>query len=432
MKTWTTIGALLTAALMTLNACAGDSPATLESQGFTDTQGGAGGEIIRVTNLEPEGPGSLRAAVESEGPRIVVFEVGGVIDLEKTRLIIDDPHVTIAGQTAPSPGITIIRGDVLITAHDVIIRHIRARLGDDLRGGDVPERPDAMGTSGPNAHDIIIGQCSISWGIDENLSASGPRTEGPEATSRRITFSNNIVAEALRDSIHPGGKRAMGSLIHDWCQDIALTGNLYAHNYHRNPLFKANTTGVITNNVIYNAGEEAIHLARVDGQFPGDRPPSNPRVAVVGNKLLHGPDSVPELGLVRASPGGADIYVEDNIAVDRDGDPVALLPERYEENVEWLSEKPAWPEDLHPLPAADVLDYVLARAGARPNDRDEADRRVVQSVRDGDGGVIDSQEDVGGYPEAEMSTRELDIPSEGVQEWLDELARELEVPTDLE
>src|SRR5690606_40596515 len=89
------------------------------------TPGWRGGEIIRVTALDNHGPGSLRAALAHEGPRIVVFEVGGVIDLERETLRIEHPFVTIAGQTAPSPGITLIRGGMEVATHDVVVRHIR-------------------------------------------------------------------------------------------------------------------------------------------------------------------------------------------------------------------------------------------------------------------------------------------------------------------
>jgi len=95
------------------------------------TPGGRGGKIIRVTNLNADGPGSLKEAIETAGPRIVVFEVGGVIDLKRSTLTIREPFITIAGQTAPSPGITIIRGGLILRGHDAIIRHLRVRTGVD-------------------------------------------------------------------------------------------------------------------------------------------------------------------------------------------------------------------------------------------------------------------------------------------------------------
>ena len=94
------------------------------------TPGGRGGEVVRVTTLAPSGPGSFVEAVRRPGRRIVVFEVGGVIDLVESTVKITEPYLTIAGQTAPPPGITLIRGGIDITTHDVVVRHIRVRPGD--------------------------------------------------------------------------------------------------------------------------------------------------------------------------------------------------------------------------------------------------------------------------------------------------------------
>jgi pectate lyase len=104
------------------------APAFPGAQGWaSETPGGRGGKIIRVTTLDADGPGSLKAAIDTKGPRIVVFEVAGQIDLGKTSLEINEPFLTIAGQTAPSPGITLIRGGIDVKSHDIIIRHIRVR-----------------------------------------------------------------------------------------------------------------------------------------------------------------------------------------------------------------------------------------------------------------------------------------------------------------
>ena len=165
------------------------------------TPGGRGGQIIRVTNLNSEGPGSLRAAIEAEGPRIVVFEVGGVIDLGRKTLKLQSPFITIAGQTAPSPGVTLIRGGMDITAHDVIVQHIRIRPGS--AGGEWMSGWDEDSIATVGAHNVIIDHCSLTWATDENLSASGPRFTGstPEewraGTSHDSTFSNNLGGESL-------------------------------------------------------------------------------------------------------------------------------------------------------------------------------------------------------------------------------------------
>src|SRR5579862_8681873 len=111
-----------------------------------DTPGGRGGRIIRVTTLGADGPGSLKEAIEAKGPRIVVFEVAGVIDLHRSVLKVYEPYLTIAGQTAPSPGITIIRGGMDVHGHDVVVRHIRIRTGADNQPKRSGWEPDAFGT----------------------------------------------------------------------------------------------------------------------------------------------------------------------------------------------------------------------------------------------------------------------------------------------
>lgn len=84
----------------------------LNAPGFTETQGGQGGRQITVTHLGASGPGSLNAAINATGPRVVVFKVAGVIDLNKRIIRIRQPNLTIAGETAPSPGITLIKGGI--------------------------------------------------------------------------------------------------------------------------------------------------------------------------------------------------------------------------------------------------------------------------------------------------------------------------------
>src|SRR4051812_15508562 len=189
-------------------------PAAATAQAFSGaagwgarTAGGRGGRIIRVTNLNADGPGSFRAAVEAHGPRIIVFEVGGVIDLGLTTLSISEPFLTIAGQTAPSPGITIIRGGIDVHGHDVIVRHIRIRTGVSGQARRSGWEADALSTVG--AWNVIVDHCTMTWALDENLSASGPRFEGRtiadwrRGTSHDITFSYNLLAEGIAEGSHP-------------------------------------------------------------------------------------------------------------------------------------------------------------------------------------------------------------------------------------
>jgi len=226
--------------------------------------------------------------------------------------------------------------------------------------------------------------------VDENLSASGPQHEGRAGTSHTITFSNNIIAEALDDASHSEGRHSKGTLIHNHVSQIAIVGNLYAHNDDRNPYFKADATGVIINNVIYNPGEVAISLDYDPQEYEGQTEEPKPaRLSIVGNVLLYGRDTPFYLAMVS---GVGEAYLEDNLALKRN-DRLAALTRR---ELTITGTKPIWVQGVDILPAEEVLDHVLRNAGTRPWDRDAIDACIVQSVRDDTGRIIDSQDDVGG------------------------------------
>ena len=383
------------------------------------TPGGRGGEIIRVTNLNSEGPGSLRAAIEAEGPRIVVFEVGGVIDLEMKTLRLRNPYITIAGQTAPSPGITLIRGGMDVGGHDVIIQHIRIRPGSADQGWMSGWDEDGIATV--SAYNVIIDHCSLTWATDENLSASGPRFTGStpdewrRGTSHNITFSNNIIAESLAYSTHSKGEHSKGSLIHDNVTGLLIIGNLYAHNYERSPLFKGGVHGVIVNNLIYNPGPRAIHYNLAPEEW-GTVPFEVGKMSVVGNVLRAGP-STPTDHLAFMMIGGAgdvEYYGLDNIAVDQVGEPIRMFG-RYTTSPARIIEMPrppVWWEGLTPIPAVDVQRSVLSTAGARPWDRDMRDVLLIAEVAEGRGEIIDHEREVGGYPAVGEPTRKAFNPDD--------------------
>jgi hypothetical protein len=373
-----------------------------------------------VTNLNADGPGSLRAGLQAQGPRIIVFEVGGVIDLEQSTLVIEEPFVTIAGQTAPSPGITLIRGGILITTHDVHVQHIRVRPGDAGQPRSSGWEPDGISTYGAEAYNIVVDHCSITWAVDENLSASGPQHEGRDGTSHKITFSNNVIAEALDRASHSEGPHSKGTLVYDHVTQVACVGNLYAHNDDRNPDFKADATGVIINNVIYNPGELAISLDYDPQEYEGQAEEPKPaRLSIVGNVLAYGHDTPFWLALVT---GVGEVYLADNLTFKRNGRPAALT----HGGLTLVNTMPIDVDGVDILPAEEVLDHVLRNAGARPWDRDAIDERIVQSVKDGTGRIIDSQDDVGGYPEVPMAYRGLDIPEMDIEAWLETFVRRVE------
>ena len=140
-------------------------PAFPGAEGFgAQSIGGRGGKVLFVTNLNDSGPGSLRAAVETAGPRTVIFRVSGTVAL-KSAIDITKPHIAIAGQTAPGDGICLKNYSLVIAADHIIVRHIRCRAGDNAKA-----ESDSLSVS--SGRDIIVDHCSASWSVDETLSAS--------------------------------------------------------------------------------------------------------------------------------------------------------------------------------------------------------------------------------------------------------------------
>ena len=371
------------------------------------THGGAGGRIIRVTTLAADGPGSLRAAIRAKGPRIIVFEVGGVIDLGRTGLDINNPFVTIAGQTAPAPGITIIKGGIDIKTHDVKLQHIRVLTGADGQPKRSGWEADALSTV--RAARVVVENCTFLWGIDENMSASGPRFTGSTVeewragTSHDIVFRLNLAAEGLANSSHPKGEHSKGSLVHDNATGIVFDRNIWAHNVERSPLVKGGAQVLMVNNLIYNPQRRAVHYNLMDLEWAG-QPHVTGEITAVGNVMRGGNDTDPGLPfLMLGGVGDLAFYGRDNIAVDRLGNPLPQFG-RYGKTQAKLIEAAEPLASLAGyaiLPAEDVETTLLATAGARPWNRGSEELRVLFFIAEGRGEVIDDESEVGGYPVVE-------------------------------
>lgn len=293
------------------------------------TRGGAGGRIIRVTTLAKDGPGSLREAIDAKGPRIVVFEVGGVIDLGRDTLTISESNLTIAGQTAPSPGITIIRGGIDLKGHDVIISHLRVMTGADGQSHFSGWEADAFSTVA--AHNVIVEHCSFLWALDENMSASGPRFQGKNVnewrqnTSHDVLFRENLAAEGLAFASHPKGEHSKGSLIHDNATEITFYRNVFAHNVERSPLVKGGAQVLMINNLIYDPGHRAVHYNLMNLEWTGHAYVTG-EITAVGNVMRGGNSTDPDLPfLMLGGDGDLSFYGKDNRAVDRFGRPLPMF-----------------------------------------------------------------------------------------------------------
>jgi hypothetical protein len=380
------------------------------------TMGGLSGRVLRVTTLAAGGPGSLRAAIEATGPRLIVFEVGGVIDLRGQTFLLRNPHATIAGQTAPDPGITLIRGGLIVETHDVIIQHLAVRPGD---GKGMPASanwaPDALGVrrtkAGP-VHDVVFEHCSATWGVDENLSASGPAdvsaSDDPDATAHDITLRHCLIAEALSRATHPKGEHSKGTLVHDGVRNVTITGCLFAHNRERNPRLKGGSSAIVRESLMYNWGSACIGVGA-----RGAKKILDPAEAVlVGNVAIAGPDSRGRYFVKSVDPGGR-VAMRDNIVIGAslaDEGVVALASPQLPTMQPW-----------------DAATRVLRSAGSRPANRDPIDARIVRSVIDGTGNIINSQEQVGGYPVRKATKRSLTVPAniDERRKWLSRLSEDL-------
>lgn len=408
-------------------------PSTWEvPPGWTETRGGAGGRVFRVTTLAGSGAGSLTEALAAKGPRVIEFAVAGVIDLGGQSLNLVQPYVTVAGETAPSPGITCINGEFHVSTHDVIFRHLRIRPGAGKHAKRSGWEADGLSTGG-GAYDVIIDHCSLTWATDENLSASGPQFKGstPDEwranTSHRVTFSHCIVGEALDESTHAKGSHSMGSLIHDNVSEIAIIGNLYISNNDRNPLFKGGVRAAFVNNVVHNPGERVVQFGYVPDQWKG-RELQRAFLTMAGNVVRKGPSSAPAFEFFEVWPdyGPCDFYLQDNLFLDATGRPLPAqpgfrsksarrddfkkavpttsgyeyrqLPYQPSPEMRQVDHPPVWPPRLRALPAEQTLAWVLANVGARPWDRDATDRRLVEEARTGGGRIINHESEAGSGP----------------------------------
>lgn len=341
------------------------------AEGFGITsRAGRGGDILHVTNLNDAGSGSLRAAIEADGPRIIVFDVGGVIHLA-SPLRIDSPYCTIAGQTAPAQGILIRDFGMKIRTHDVLVQHLAIRPGDEGPGpyGTL----DGLNMNGSGTYNVVIDHCSISWGIDENLDTW--------KDVHNITISNCIISECLRDSRlgHPNSK---GYLAGRRNKNIAFLGNLMAHNEKRNLMIYGGTSVLIVNNVFYNAGAGSFAYI---GDGWNDGPPTG---VFVGNVFMAGPGTTADIAImIGPSPDGTQVYEAFNYF---DAGSIRGGRENYF--------VPLSPISLAGITCKirknEVLNSVLAHAGARPGNRDAVDERIANPVSgevvSGKGAWVDS------------------------------------------
>ena len=405
------------------------------------TTGGRGGRIIRVTNLNDSGEGSLRAAVEATGARIVVFDVAGIIELQ-SQLKIRNGNLTIAGQTAPGDGICIKNYATVIEADNVIIRFVRFRLGDE--GPNAGDGEDAIW--GRRHSDIILDHCSMSWSIDECASFYG---------NANFTMQWCILTESLRNSMHDKGNHGYGGI---WGgENASFHHNMLANHDSRNPRFDhpeiyenpsdPDRRGNVDyrNNAVYNWGSNSTYGGE-GGHFN-----------MVANYYRKGPASRDRRYFIDANGiytststdyGYPYLYLSGNYYYD--------YPDMTAQNgVYWHDDGTNTPPDPERLlsaqlplsgpagqtvyttthSAADAFARICEVGGASLV-RDAVDERACSdaqsgtaSVTDGGngstGGIIDTPSAAGGWPEYSADTPneandKTDTDGDGMPDWFEE------------
>ncbi len=352
--------------------------------------GGRGGAVLRVTNLNDDGPGSLRAAVEARAPRTVVFDVAGDIAL-KRELKIANGQITIAGQTAPGGGITLRDHTLVVAADDVVIRFLRSRLGAESK-----TEGDAIWIA--KGRRIILDHVSASWSVDETLSASA-RFDNPDQGFFDLTVQWSIIAESLAHSIHAKGDHGYGSLVRGGQgSKISFHHNLWANHMARMPR-PGNYDGPdrdpvgtfieFRSNLFYNwgkghAGYDADKAALVAYNF-------------VDNAYVAGPNSERNIAFEESNSLARAWFAGNSMNGEIPADPWSLVrftipePQGYRQGA---------PIDIAPVaadPAPSAYERILADAGASVS-RDAVDLRVIEGVRARTGKVINNEQEVGGWP----------------------------------
>jgi hypothetical protein len=449
-------------------------------QGYgVNTPGGRGGVVCKVTSLSdsswPPVAGTLRYCVElSSGPRFVIFEVSGTVRLAQGPLYVKNPYITIAGQTAPSPGILIRGPGVIVDTHDVVLQHLRIRVGN------LPNEPHGLWLRN-NATNVVVDHLSVSWSVWSGIAVGAGVATSP---SGEISILDSIVNEALACSgvntgvvcnpaTYPqiGYSHSRAVLVnngwHHPAPKVALLRNLTANSNDRHPEVAGKTQTFIVNNFIYNPSLTPLSaISYHDGHNAG------PLQSVAqSNVMVPGPTTpghngyVPpeyreqgEIIMIRihsTTDPGTQVYLDGNYYAKHCGGTACLA----NPSAQWMLARnnlgtnvgvSTPPLSLANLPLSSAMPYtqveayVTKNAGARPLDRDVVDARLINEIAARTGSVPNNPAEkagpgtgADGFPVLAVNQRPLTLPANPhaavdafgrtqIEAWLEAFARELE------
>lgn len=369
------------------------------------TTGGRGGTVYVVSNLNDDGPGSFREAVKKKGPRTIVFSVSGTIEL-KSPININSGDLTIAGQSAPGDGICLRDYPVGLNADNVIVRFMRFRLGD------VQKLQEDAFSGNKRRTGIVIDHCSISWATDECASFY---------YNKKFTMQWCIISESLNSSVHEKGDHGYGGI---WGgEGASFHHNLLAHHTSRLPRFSGSSTTPNSPDELVDFRNNVIYNWEHNNTYGGERG----RYNVVNNYYKPGPATKSKKPwMVNPSSPYGKFFLQGNCLYGNEG----VSKDNWNGGVKAdhpdsaRVDNPYAVEAIEEQSAEKAFDLVLKGAGASLK-RDGIDARIVNEVRTGTAsfgktknGIIDSQQDVGGWPELKSSTAPVDTDQDGMpDEW---------------
>lgn len=379
------------------------------AEGFgAGSLGGRGGKVLYVVNTNEAGPGSLRACVEASGPRVCIFRTGGTIVLRERSLEVQNPFLTIAGETAPGGGIAIRNGEtqtrpsIAIRTNDVIIRHIRLRPG--------PHAVEAccsggLGMYSEAAKDIMLDHISASWGSDETIDSED---------ASNFTWQWGIASEPLLRG-GPGKKNRARNMLFTKGGNVSVHHSLFAFGQFRNPLIKMKIPGAVAdvvNNVFFSPKWQYVlsfgdEWARIQANVVGN-------YKIAGEKLRN--DHM--VHLFEESGRGHAIYLKDNYdepyRTDPGQDESLVLAEEQRGFVSATAfDAPA----VRAFAPEIAYNDVLTNAGATKPQRDAVDSRIIDAVKNRRGQLLQSHpQDVGGWPELDAGVPYQDSDMDGISD----------------
>ncbi len=376
--------------------------------------GGRGGRIFYVTTVEESGPGTLRQCIEATGPRNCVFRVAGTIVLDDAPLVIRNPFITIAGETAPGGGIAIrnsdqqIRPSVSIETNDVIIRHIRIRPGPHAVEACCS---GALGLYTKAATNIMLDHISFSWGSDETV-------DSEDATNFTLQWA--LIGEPLLKG-GPGKRNRARNALFTQGGTLTVHHSLFVDGQFRNPQIKMAEPGAVAdvvNNVLFSPRWQYVitlgdEWSKINANIVGNYKIAGKKIT--SDHLVH---------ILEESGKGFSVYLRDNFDEtyrddEHQREDAALAPKfrRYVVNEPFIA------PPVRTTSAERAYLDVLENAGATKPKRDAVDERLVRQVRNRSGKLLESDpEEVGGWPQLESGAAYPDEDGDGIEDRWEQLS----------